>query len=184
MPKIIHDARVWSRRLQQAIDALFAKPRSAKVRRLRRTPRRIRCALGEWRNCDVLIEIVTPRAATHAQRNQAASLGLCPRIPVTETRKRSRPSVEETAARGPGRLRRPSRKVAADKLAEESPDVLMQRLGDSVQEARIAWQASLSRARETRAAGDLHGLRIATKVLRYRTELLYDLGAKHLQAEA
>jgi CHAD domain-containing protein len=57
-PKIVHDARVWSRRLQQAVSAFFPKPRSGKVRRLRQTPRRIRRALGEWRNCDVLLEMV------------------------------------------------------------------------------------------------------------------------------
>ena len=57
-PKTIHDVRVWSRRLQQAISAFFPKPRPGKVRRLRRTPRRIRRMLGEWRNCDVLLEIV------------------------------------------------------------------------------------------------------------------------------
>jgi CHAD domain len=49
-PKTVHDVRVWSRRLQQAVSAFFPKPRSGKVRRLRRTPRRIRRVLGEWRN--------------------------------------------------------------------------------------------------------------------------------------
>ena len=40
-------------------------------------------------------------------------------------------------------------KVFEEKAATaESPDILMQRLGDSVQEAWIAWQASLSRARK------------------------------------
>ena len=57
-PKIVHDVRVWSRRLQQAVSAFFLKQRSGKVRRLRRTPRQIRRALGEWRNCDVLLKMV------------------------------------------------------------------------------------------------------------------------------
>ena len=59
----------------------------------------------------------------------------------------------------------------------------MQRLGASVQEAWIAWQSALARAQETRAVGDLHAFRIATKVLRYRTELLYEVGAKPLKAQ-
>ena len=54
----------------------------------------------------------------------------------------------------------------------------MQRLGDSVQEAWTAVAIRLTRAQETRAVDDLHALRIATKVLRYRTELLYDVGAR------
>ena len=59
----------------------------------------------------------------------------------------------------------------------------MQRLSDSVQQAWIAWQSALARAQETRAVDDLHAFRIATKVLRYRTELLYDVGAKQLKAQ-
>ena len=60
-PKTVHDVRVWSRRLQQAVTAFFPKPRSGKVRRLRRTPRRVRRMLGEWRNCDVLLEMIARR---------------------------------------------------------------------------------------------------------------------------
>ena len=50
----------------------------------------------------------------------------------------------------------------------------MQRLGASAQRAWSKWQTALSRAQETQAVEDLHGFRIATKDLRYRTELLYD----------
>ena len=35
-PDAVHDVRVWSRRLQQSLVALFPKPRSGKVRKLRR----------------------------------------------------------------------------------------------------------------------------------------------------
>jgi CHAD domain-containing protein len=41
----------------------------------------------------------------------------------------------------------------------------------------------LARAQETRAVGDLHAFRIAAKVLRYRTELLFEVGAKPLKAQ-
>ena len=181
-PIIIHDARVWSRRLQQAIDALFPKPRAAKVRRLRRTPRRIRRALGEWRNCDVLLEIIAHqhrRARSEAKRRAWALVGeYLSHKRANEIarawKKLQREDLGDYAARAEKVLR-----LATD----ENPDILMQRLGDSVQKARITWQASLSRARETRAVKDLHGLRIATKVLRYRTELLYALGAKHLKPQ-
>ena len=63
----------------------------------------------------------------------------------------------------------------------ESTDLLVQRLDDSVQEASIAWQSALARAQASRAVDDLHAFRIATKVLRYRTELIYDVGAKPLR---
>jgi CHAD domain-containing protein len=54
----IHDMRVASRRLQQVLDLLYPKPRPQELRRLRRQIRRCRLALGEVRNCDVLLEIV------------------------------------------------------------------------------------------------------------------------------
>jgi CHAD domain-containing protein len=54
----IHDMRVASRRLQQVLDLLYSRPRPQELRRLRRQIRRCRQALGEVRNCDVLLEIV------------------------------------------------------------------------------------------------------------------------------
>ena len=57
-PEAIHDMRVASRRLQQVLDLLYPKPRPPELRRLRRQIRRCRQALGDVRNCDVLLEIV------------------------------------------------------------------------------------------------------------------------------
>jgi CHAD domain-containing protein len=57
-PDAIHDMRVASRRLQQTLDLLYPKPRSQELRQLRRKIRRCRQALGEVRNCDVLLDHV------------------------------------------------------------------------------------------------------------------------------
>ena len=54
----IHDMRVASRRLQQVLDLLYPKPRPTELRRSRRQIRRCRAALGDVRNCDVLLELV------------------------------------------------------------------------------------------------------------------------------
>jgi CHAD domain-containing protein len=54
----IHDMRVASRRLQQVLDLLYPKPRPPEYRRLRRQIRRCREALGDVRNCDVLLDFV------------------------------------------------------------------------------------------------------------------------------
>ena len=70
-----------------------------------------------------------------------------------------------------------------DRPPDESAEILMQRLCDSVQEAWTQWQSALTRAQETRAVNDLHAFRIATKDLRYRTELLYDVGHRQLKAQ-
>ncbi len=57
-PEAIHDSRVASRRLQQVLDLLYPAPCPREIRRLRRKIRRCRRALGEVRNCDVLLERV------------------------------------------------------------------------------------------------------------------------------
>jgi CHAD domain-containing protein len=181
-PKTIHDMRVWSRRLQQAVSAFFPKPRSGKVRRLRRTPRQIRRALGEWRNCDVLLEIVA-RQQRHTRSDDKRRAWEFVRNYLLQKR------AKEVARAGKKLLRQDAADYAAlaQKLltqpADENPQVIKQRLSDSVEEAWSDWQAALSRALETRAVSDLHGFRIATKVLRYRTELIDNLGYAELKAD-
>jgi len=180
-PKTIHDVRVWGRRLQQAVSALFPKPRSGKVRRLRRTPRRIRRALGEWRNCDVLLEMVAKqqrRTRSEAKRRAWAwvrdyLLQKRSKEVARAEKKLRRVDLGGYAALSQRLLGQPS---------EEIPEVLMERLRGSAGRAWRKWHNALSRAQETRAAEDLHGFRIATKDLRYRTELLYDVGERQLKA--
>ena len=55
--------RVASRRLQQVLDLIFPKPLPREARRLRRKIRRCRRALGDLRNCDVLLQQVQGRLA-------------------------------------------------------------------------------------------------------------------------
>ena len=181
-PRTIHDARVWSRRLQQAVSAFFPKPRSGKARRLRRTPRRVRRMLGEWRNCDVLLEIVAReqrRTRSEAKRQAWAFvrehlLKKRGKQVARAGKKLVRQDLANYAAMAAKLIGRPS---------DESPEVLMQRLSDSVQGAWAKWQAALARAQETRAVNDLHAFRVATKDLRYRTELLYDVGHREMKAQ-
>jgi CHAD domain-containing protein len=181
-PKTVHDVRVWSRRLQQAVSAFFPKPRSGKVRRLRRTPRRIRRVLGEWRNCDVLLKIVARqerRTRSEAKRRAWAF------VHDYLLQKRSK----EVARAGKKLLRQDLADyttVAHRLLAQppdESPEILMQRLCDSVQGAWTKWRIALTLAQETRVVNDLHAFRVATKNLRYRTELFYDVGHRHMKAQ-
>jgi CHAD domain-containing protein len=181
-PKAVHDARVWSRRLQQALSAFFPKPRTGKVRRLRRTPRRIRRALGEWRNCDVLLEtIARQQRRTRSEAKRRAWVFVRDYL----LQKRSK----EVARAGKKLVRRDLGDYAAlahrllGQPPDESPEILLQRLRDSVQGAWTKWQSALARAQETRAVNDLHAFRVATKDLRYRTELLYDVGHRHMKLQ-
>ena len=137
-PKTIHDVRVWSRRLQQAISAFFPKPRSGKVRRLRQTPRRIRRVLGEWRNCDVLLEIVARRQRRTRSEAKRRAWDF---VREYLLQKRSK----EVARAGKKLLRQDLVNYAAlvhrliDQPPDESPEILMQRLCDSVQGAWTKW---------------------------------------------
>jgi CHAD domain-containing protein len=181
-PKTVHDVRVWSRRLQQAVSTLFPKPRSGKVRRLRRTPRRIRRALGEWRNCDVLLEMVAKQQRHTRSESKRRAWAL---VRDYLMQKRSK----EVVRAGKKLLREDLGNYAAraQRLLAQSPEegaeILLKRLRDSVEGAWTEWQSALTRAQETRAVADLHAFRIATKVLRYRTELLYDLGYRDVKVQ-
>jgi CHAD domain-containing protein len=148
-PKTIHDVRVWSRRLQQAVGAFFPKPRSGKVRRLRRTPGRIRRALDKWRNCDVLLEIVAKRQRrTRSEAKRRAWAFVRDYL----LQKRSR----QVARAGKKLLRHDLGNYAAlahrllGQPADENPEILMQRLGDSVSGAWTKWQSALTRRRKPR----------------------------------
>jgi CHAD domain-containing protein len=181
-PKTIHDVRVWSRRLQQAVSAFFPKPRSGKVRRLRRTPRRIRRALGEWRNCDVLLEMVTRQQRRTRSEAKRQAWGFVRDYLLQKRSKEVARAAKKLLRRNLGNYAALAQKLIR-RPPDESPEILMQRLGDSVQQAWTQWQSALARAQETRAVDDLHAFRIATKDLRYRTELLYDVGHRQLKAQ-
>jgi CHAD domain-containing protein len=181
-PKTLHDARVWSRRLQQAVGALFPKPRSRKVRRLQRMPRRIRRALGEWRNCDVLLEMVAKQQRRTRSEDKRRAWALV-RDYLLQKRSKEVTRAEKRLLRVDLGDYTELVQRLLDQPPEETPKVLMERLRDSARRVWSKWQNALSRAQETRAAEDLHGFRIATKDLRYRTELLYDVGHRQVKAQ-
>jgi CHAD domain-containing protein len=181
-PKTVHDVRVWSRRLQQAVSAFFPKPRSGKVRRLRRKPRRIRRILGEWRNCDVLLEIVARQQRRTRSEAKRRAWGFVRDYLLQKRSKEVARACKKLLRQDLGNYAALAKKLI-DRPPDESPEILMQRLCDSVQEAWSQWQSALTRAQETRGVNDLHAFRIATKDLRYRTELLYDVGRRQLKAQ-
>src|SRR5262245_36986720 len=157
------------------MSALFPKPRSGKVQQLRRMARRVRRALGDWRNDDVLLDLVARRE--RRVRNDAKRRAWeFVRAYLIEKR-------EADTARGRKKLLRQDTGDCADlarRLLDHpsagSAGSLDRRLSDSVQGAWAQWQAALARAQDTRAVTDLHAFRVASKRLRYRVELLHELG--------
>ena len=175
-PKTIHDVRVWSRRLQQAISAFFpqAAPRQgAAIETGRLDGFGARSANGVTAMCCSKIVAKQQRRTRSEAKRRAWGF-------VRETTC-SRSAVSEVA-RGRknccvgilGNYAAVAQKLI-DRPPDESPEILMQRLCDSVQEAWTQWQSACTRAQETRAVNDLHAFRIATKDLRYRTERCFTI---------
>jgi len=174
----VHDLRVWSRRLQQVIVALSPAPMPEAARAMVREVRRARRALGVWRDCDVLLELLERKL--RRLRNPAERRAW-ERVRSFALKRRER------------EIRRARRKLAKRKLftlaqsarrlteqawpgaADGAPDVTAM-LAAAVSEGYARWRAALARARQTLAASDVHAFRIETKRLRYRIELMRDLG--------
>ena len=175
-PDAVHDVRVWSRRLQQSVTALFPKPRPAKVRRLRRPLRRVRRFLGEWRNCDVVLEMVL--------REQRRTRSKAKRQAWEQVRQHLLQKRSDQVARARKKLLRQDLvdfsgrigKLIDQPRDEENAEALTVRLRAGIEAAWSRWESSLAQAMKTREPRDTHALRIATKAMRYRTELLHDLG--------
>jgi CHAD domain-containing protein len=168
--------------LQQAVSAFFPKPRPGKARQLRRKARRVRRALGDWRNCDVLLDLVGRR---QRRARREAKRGAWELVRAYLIEKRDAESVRARKKL----LRQDTEDCAAlvQRLLDHPPAgdarPLGQRLSGSVRDAWAEWQTALAHAQDTRAVADLHVLRVATKDLRYRTELLHELGLEPMKPQ-
>jgi len=172
----VHDLRVVTRRLQQVLSTLSPSPRPKRVRRLRRTLRRIRRALGAWRNYDVILEpVARRRKATRSPHKRAA---------WTLVREHLEKRRLDEMIRARRRLLDKDLSGFADRLQTTIADLLQQTQPADVERSVLTrvevawreWQAALARAEQNCEVPTVHGLRIATKRLRYRVELARALG--------
>jgi CHAD domain-containing protein len=172
-PDPIHDTRVWSRRLQQVFSFLFPKPRTGKSRKLVRTLRRVRRALGDCRNLDVSIHLIQEkidsahnpslRAAWDQIREDAQEKR------VSEFAQARKEIIRYDIVAFLTRMQELLQTVQSDQNPQDS-------LPKSIDQALEDWHNALSSAKDSRETDALHGLRIAGKRLRYRLELLAELG--------
>jgi CHAD domain-containing protein len=172
-PDTIHDARVWSRRLQEAFRVLFPKPRTGKNRKLVRTLRQVRRALGNWRNTDVTIGLIDDKL--NSARTSAANTGWdLVKDYLQERRERQMARAREELSRHDIAqfVTRTQSVLQANGLQREPEELLKQ----SVEAALTNWNDALQKAKESSQADQIHALRIAGKRLRYRAELLAELG--------
>ena len=169
----IHDARVWSRRLQEAFRVLFPKPRTGKNRKLVRTLRQVRGALGNCRNTDVTIGLIEGKlnSATTSTAHKAWDL-----VKDYLHEKRDRQIArarEELAQHDITQFVTRTQSVLQPNGLQREPEELLKR---SVEEALAGWNEALREAKENSQVDQIHALRIAGKRLRYRAELLAELG--------
>ena len=175
----VHQARVASRRLREAVPVLTAEVRGAKPKKALRKIRRLTRALGTVRELDVTIQLLDELVAKET-------------LP--------RPALE--AVRGRVVLARDARRTAMlkrlDEVDKSKLDHRLGAIGKLLDEsASEAWRnmlaarlvkrakalaAAISDAGRLYAPEQLHQVRIAAKKLRYALELAADAGVKSASA--
>ena len=173
----VHELRVASRRLQEALEFLAPYLPEGPRRKLYRRARRVRRSLGELRNADVMVGLATDvmRRLTTSERTvlrpflsrlQAEAAGLRRHaihrqvVPVPGVRKRI------------GRLLKNLRDSSVDSLESRGEQILSERLRE------------LSTALSNVGPGGpaaMHRLRISVKRYRYALEFLEKAGSKELR---
>ncbi|HET9480962.1 MAG TPA: CHAD domain-containing protein, partial [Candidatus Polarisedimenticolia bacterium] len=173
-PDSVHDLRVATRRLNEALDFhaewLPARPR----RRLARRARRIRRALGPLRDADVLVELVGVLMRKSGPDDRAR-LAVLARV------------LEEQAdgLRRKGGVRVPGVRRRAGELMEALRDGAPVGVRARGAELLAARMPSLREALAAARAGKpdaLHRLRIAIKRYRYTLEILDGAGVRPARA--
>jgi CHAD domain-containing protein len=167
----IHDLRVWSRRLQQLVGLLLPKPHRGKSRKVIQSLRNLR---GDWsacRNLDVNLDLVREKLEslnTGGARNAwHYARGCIVQLRAKEfdrARRRLRRLDIVALAEGTQRL--------FEKVEAESGLDLRQSLSRALDQ----WNEAMRQAKQSRDPQRLHVLRISGKRLRYRLEVLAELG--------
>ena len=175
----VHQARVASRRLREAVPVLTAGVRGTKARKVRGKIRRLTQTLGSVRELDVTIQLLDELVAKEA----------LPRPALEAVRGRV---VLERDARRAVMLRR-FEHVNMPKLERRLAsvgEVLVATRGESWRDAlgaRLlkrskALAAAMTAAGHMYSPEQLHQVRIAAKKLRYAMELAFDAGVKSAAA--
>jgi CHAD domain-containing protein len=172
-PDTFHDLRVWSRRLQQTFRVIAPKPAPGKARKLIRTLRKVRQAFGTCRNLDVSIDLVQQRRHNTGAAIVRQSWGMVQEVLETQrsteiSRARQKIARHDIVAF----VERAQALIESADVEAESFEKLQETVWDSLKD----WDDAFAVVRDKRDVDNLHALRIATKRLRYRAELLADLG--------
>jgi CHAD domain-containing protein len=183
----IHDMRVASRRLQQVLDLLYLKPRPQELRRLRRQICRCRRALGEVRNCDVLLDFVRRSLGRKRSARREAWTAVQQFLLV----RRSETFLRATHKLGKINLtvfyvnlkaflhQEKAAEHTAEHHAHGAAASRARFAGDMTNALQSAWsrfEGQIEHSRRSPRPEIIHGTRIATKRLRYLLEVFHEFG--------
>jgi len=177
-PDVIHDLRVASRRLQQTLRVITPEVKPAKSKKMIRMLRRVRQALGPCRNLDVNLGLIK-------EKRQHAAAGVIQRAwemvegDLDEKRQALLERARHTIA-DHDIFAFIDRAKALLKAADQDDELFeansIVKLEEAVSASMTTWEEAFASAYEQRDASALHSFRLASKKLRYRAELLVDLG--------
>ena len=175
----VHQARVASRRLREALPVLTSDLKGTKVRKALGKIRRLTGALGTVRELDVTLQILDelvandrlPRPALEAVRGRV----------VTERDARRAVMLKRLDHVNVSKLERRLASVD-DALAETGSEAWRDALGARLLKRSKALTAAMAAAGHMYAPEQLHQVRIAAKKLRYAMELAFDAGIKSASA--
>ena len=176
-PDTIHDLRVGSRRLQQAMRVVLPTSKPAKLKKTVRTLRRVRKAFGPCRNLDVNITLITQKrreAGTAIVRRSWEALQSDleeKRDPLLESARREITGIDLFAF-----IERTQTLLSSAKRERDDSSDTVVKLVEAMAAAIKIFDEACALAYEARDPYHLHQVRIAAKRVRYRVELLVDLG--------
>ena len=175
----IHDIRVASRRMQQVMNLLFPLPRTGKGRKVVRSLRKVRRALGPCRNLDVNLDLIQEKLDT-AGSEIARDAWTQVRDATMERRaaefSRARDALKQTDI-----VEFISRVMTFVDSVDGDENVEKQ-LKQQTETAFNAWSDALASAQENSQGAQIHALRITGKRVRYSAELLAELGEAEAKA--
>lgn len=167
----VHQARVATRRLREAIPVLRASLKDRTLSRTKRQVRRMTRALGPVRELDVALAHLDELAARHLVSSRALT-----RLRQTIARERFARRRELLAAITPGKMERLRQRLA--RAGEAEPHASTPALAEAdaqVVRRAVRLAAAAERAGGLYVADRLHAVRIAAKKLRYALEIQREL---------
>ncbi len=174
-PRGVHQARVASRRLREAVPVLTAGVKGTKAKKAQGKIRRLTKALGTVRELDVTLQVL----------DELTSRDSLPRPALEEVRAHVVLERDERRAEMLKRiehvnLAKLDRRLAsvAEELAESDSEQWRDALGSRLVKRAKLLGAAIGEAGHVYSPEQLHKVRIAAKKLRYAMELALETGGK------